>query len=173
VSIAVEPLIVDDVDEEWEAWNSRCLVSHAAGDFIRYRLEHIAFHRLSKPLHEIRVALASSGGVHCAHQVPLDMQSHAGDATVRWIPRDTDRRELRFAHDHYDHTAADHDPNCMFPLERLRELASAGVIGSVAAEHVGFMGFIPNPTQFVSDVIPNVVARLGRDHVDAVVLSPG
>lgn len=166
-------MVVDDVDDEWEAWNSRCMVSHAAGSFIRYRIEDVAFHRLSKPLRDIRVALASSGGVHCAYQVPFDMQSHAGDDSVRWIPRYTDKGDLRFAHDHYDHTAADHDPNCMFPLERLRELAGAGVIGSVAAEHVGFMGFVPNPSRFLSEVVPAVVGRLRRDQVDAVVLSPG
>jgi D-proline reductase (dithiol) PrdB len=173
VSMLVEPMVVADVEDEWAAWNSRCLVSHAAGNFIRYRLDHVAFHRLVKPLHQVRVALASSGGVHCAHQVPFDMQSHAGDDSVRWIPWDTTARALRFAHDHYDHTAADNDPNCMFPLERLRDLARAAVIGSVAAEHVGFMGFIPNPSCFLSDVVPEVVARLRRDQVDAVVLSPG
>jgi D-proline reductase (dithiol) PrdB len=84
-----------------------------------------------------------------------------------------DTQDLRFAHDHYDHTDADQDPNCVFPLDRLRELAAEGVIGSVAAGHVGFMGFVPNPTRLVDETIPEVAARLNRDKVDAIVFSPG
>jgi len=169
----VEPMgIDDDVEEKWAAWNARCSISHA-GHFAPARNACVAFHRLSKLMSELRVALGTSGGVYVKTQPPFDMLSHAGDDSVRWIPGDVDSRDLRFSHDHYDHTGADQDPNCMFPLDRLRELASAKVIGSVAAEHVGFMGFVPNPTRFVNEIIPEVAARLKRDGVDAVVLSPG
>jgi D-proline reductase (dithiol) PrdB len=80
---------------------------------------------------------------------------------------------LRIAHDHYDHTDADQDPNCVFPIDRLRELAAEGVIGSVASWHIGFMGFIPNPERLMRETIPAMIDRLMDDRVDAVVLSPG
>lgn len=170
----IEPIDMDmdEVEERWVGWNTRSSVSHIGG-FVPARNERVAFHRLNKPLSELRVALGTSGGVYVKTQPSFDMVSHAGDDSVRWIPGDVDSRDLRFAHDHYDHTDADQDPNCMFPLDRLRELAAEKVIGSVAAEHLGFMGFVPDPTRFMDERIPHVVSRLKQDHVDAVVLSPG
>jgi D-proline reductase (dithiol) PrdB len=119
------------------------------------------------------VALASSGGVYTTDQPPFDMINRAGDDSVRWIPHDADPGDLRFADDHYDHTEADSDPNCMFPLARLRELADEGFIGSVAARHVGFMGFVPDPTRFFEEIMPGVARELLDDGVDAVLMGPG
>ena len=161
-----------DADAAVRAWEERCAVSHA-GHFRPMRPDAIAFTRPSKPLHGMRVMVASSGGVHTVDQPPFDLESHAGDDTVRWIAGDTDPRDLLFADDHYDHGDADADPNCMFPLERLRELADEGIIGSVASHHLGFMGFIPDPRRWVDRVVPDVVERLQQDGVDAVILGPG
>lgn len=170
--IDVEPMDVRDADAQWAAWEARCRVSHA-GYFTSLRNHHAAFHRPSKPRSRLRVALATSGGVYVEGTRPFDLNSHRGDDSVRWIPGDVDTRQLRFAHDHYDHTDPDRDPNCIFPLDRLRELAAARVIGSVAREHLGFMGWMPDPHRFVEDRLPEVTARLLEDRVDAVVLSPG
>jgi D-proline reductase (dithiol) PrdB len=161
-----------EVEERWNAWIERSLVSHA-GHFAPARNSEIAFNRLHKPMSELRVALGTSGGVYVQGQPPFDMVSRAGDDSVRWIPGTVDSRNLRFAHDHYDHTDADEDPNCVFPIERLREMAEEGVIGSVAEMHVGFMGFVPDPTRLVQEIAPDVAARLKDDQVDAVVISPG
>lgn len=169
----VEPMTVEGLEEDWAAWNARCSVAHRDGGYVAARNTRIAFHRLQKPLSELRVALATSSGVYVKDQPPFDMVARAGDRSVRWIPADVDSRDLRFAHDHYDHTDADRDPNCVFPIDRLRELAAAGAIGSVAAAHVGFMGFIPQPDLFVSETVPEVASRLVRDGVDVAVLSPG
>jgi D-proline reductase (dithiol) PrdB len=170
--LPIVPYVVDDVDEQWAAWNGRCAVSHE-GQFAEARNGHVAFHRPAEPLSALRVALLTSGGAYVEGDAPFDMRSHAGDDSVRWIPRDVSVRDLRFAHDHYDHTDPDRDPNCMFPIERLRDLAAAGVVGGAAAWHVGFMGFIPNPARFARETIPRVVDRLRQDHVGAAVLSPG
>jgi len=35
---------------------------------------------------------------------------------------------MRIIHGHYDHSEADADPNIVFPLETLRELAADGFI---------------------------------------------
>jgi D-proline reductase (dithiol) PrdB len=170
----VQRLDIDmhEVEERWHAWNARSVVSHE-GHFVPARNEPVAFQPLNKPLSELRVALGSSGGVYVKSQPPFDLISHAGDDSVRWIPGDVSSGDLLFAHDHYDHTDADTDPNCVFPIDRLRELAADGVIASVASEHVGFMGFVPNPTRLMGEIAPRVAARLKRDGVDAVILSPG
>ena len=161
-----------DAEVAVRAWEERCAVSHA-GHFRPIRPAALAFVRPHKPVHEMRVMVASSGGVYAVDQQPFDLESHAGDDTVRWIPASTDDRDLRFADDHYDHTDADADPNCMFPLGRLRELAAEGAIGSVATHHLGFMGFVPDPRRWVDDVVPAVVDRLRGDGVDAVIFGPG
>lgn len=161
-----------EVEEKWAAWNARSQVSHA-GHFAPARNEEVAFLRLSKPMSELRVTLGTSGGVFMKGQPPFDMESRAGDDSVRWIPGTVDSQDLRFSHDHYDHTDADEDPNCVFPIDRLREMAEEGVIGSVAAMHVGFMGFVPDPTNLLHKVAPDIAARLKSDDVDAMVISPG
>lgn len=168
----IEPMDTSTLEEQWAAWEARCSVSHAE-HFASLRNSRVAFHRLSKPLSALRVALGTSGGVYEHGTQPFDMASHAGDDTVRWIAGTTPAADLRFAHDHYDHSDADRDPNCMFPLDRLREMADERVIGSVAARHVGFMGWIPNPHRFAGETVPAIVSGLVGDRVDAVVLSPG
>jgi D-proline reductase (dithiol) PrdB len=170
--LEIEAYPVENVEELWDAWNTRCNVSHYP-THVPARNEYAEFYKIDKPLSDMRVALITSGGVYLHTDEPFDMKSNFGDSSLRWIPGDVDVADLRFEHDHYDHNDADQDPNCMFPIERLRELAAEGVIGSVAAEHVGFMGWIPNPDQFVHETLPELVARFKEDHVDAVVISPG
>ena len=58
----------------------------------------------------------------------------------------------------------------MFPLDRLRELAAEGVIGSVAATHYSFMGAM-DPVQ-MEPYAREVASQLKSDAVDAVLLSP-
>jgi D-proline reductase (dithiol) PrdB len=168
----VERMNVERAADEWAAWEARCSVSHA-GHFASRRNQSVAFHRVDKPQSALRVALATSGGLYVDGLQPFDMISHAGDDSIRWIPGDVATARLRFAHDHYDHTDPDRDPNCIFPLDRLRELAAEAAIGSVAPRHVGFMGWIPNPARFAESVVPGVVSTLIADRVDAVVLTPG
>jgi D-proline reductase (dithiol) PrdB len=166
------PFKIADLEMQWAAYNERSLVSHA-GRFVQTRNSTIAFQRLTKPLSALRVALVSTGGVYVVGQQPFDLASHTGDDTIRWISGAVDASQLRFAHDHYDHTDCDADPNCMFPIDRLRELAAERTVGSVAAWHAGCMGFIPHPGRFRSDTVPQIAERFRDDGVDAAVFSPG
>jgi len=170
--LEIEAFAVEDVEEKWNAWNTRCTVSHYP-NYAPARNEHAEFYCPDKPLSDLRVVLITSGGVRLKTDQPFDMQSRKGDISLRWIPYDVNVADLRFDHDHYDHHDADEDPNCMFPIERLRELAAEGVIGSVAAQHVGFTGAIPKADRFIRQTLPQLVSRLKEDHVDAAVLSPG
>lgn len=171
-SLEVQPFELPDREAQWAAYNERSLVSHA-GYFVPVRNAAAAFHRLMKPLSALRIALVSTGGVYVAGQPPFDLASHSGDDTLRWISGEVDTTQLKFAHDHYDHTDCDADPNCMFPIDRLRELAADSVVGSVAAWHAGCMGFIPDPSRFRSSTAPQIAERFMNDGVDAAVFSPG
>lgn len=168
----IDPYYIEDAEEKWHAWNERCLVSHHH-HFIPARNDQVNFYQPEKPLSEMRVALVSSGGVYLEGSQPFDMQSTRGDVSVRWIPSQVPISKIRFEHDHYDHHDAEEDPNCMFPIGRLRELAEIGVVGGLAKVHVGFMGWIPNPDRFLEETIPEVIDRLKQDRVDAAVFSPG
>ena len=62
------------------------------------------------------------------------------------------------------------DWNVVFPLDRLRELAAEGAIGSVAQTHYSFMG-ATDPVQMEPHA-RELAHRLKQDAVDAVILPP-
>jgi D-proline reductase (dithiol) PrdB len=127
------------------------------------------------PLPEARIALVTSAGVHLKRDRPFDMENPEGDASFRVIPGDTALPDLTITHDYYDHRAPDRDVNCVFPLERLRELAAAGRIGRVAPRHIGTMGHIlgTEARRLVSATSPAIAKLLVEDGVDYVLAAPG
>jgi D-proline reductase (dithiol) PrdB len=94
------------------------------------------------------------------------------DADYRVIPSETRPEQLMFSHIsiNLDRSGFQEDWNVVFPLDRLRELAAEGVIGSVAATHYSFMG-ATDPLQ-MEGYARDVASRLKGDGVDAVLLSP-
>lgn len=134
-----------------------------------------ALARPGRPLAAARVALLTTAGVHQVDQPPFDMDNPDGDAGYRLIAGDVPLERLRITHDYYDHHAADRDLNCVFPLERLRELASAGVIGAVAPHHVGMMGHILGleRERLVHQTAAAVARLFVADAVDLVLATPG
>jgi len=127
------------------------------------------------PLAEASIALVTTAGVHLRRDQPFDMGNREGDASFRVIPGDTLVSDLTITHDYYDHRAADRDVNCVFPLERLRELAAAGRIGRVAPRHIGSMGHIlgTEERRLVADTAPAIARLLVGDGVDYVLAAPG
>ena len=117
--------------------------------------------------------MVSTAGVHLKNQPAHDLLNPHGDASFREIPGDTQTSDLAVDHVHYDTTDANEDPNCVFPLDRLRELADMGMIGSIAPMHYGFMGFIPDGRVLRDTTAPIVAERLLDQGTDAVVLTPG
>lgn len=124
-----------------------------------------------KNLYESKVAFVTTAGVHLKNQPAFDVQS--GDDSYRIIPGDIPNSDLIISHTHYDRTDADQDINCVFPLERLRELVAEAIVGSTATYHYGFMGYIPKPQRLIETIAPEVTDRLKKDEVDIVLLSPG
>ncbi len=129
---------------------------------------------LTKPLHQCRLALVTTAGVHLRDQPPFDMTDPEGDATFRAIATDTALDDLTITHDYYDHGDADRDLNIVFPLERLRDLVAEGTIGSLAEFHYGFMGHIIGTqlSRLTGASAPEVARRLRADAVDVVLLTP-
>lgn len=112
-----------------------------------------------------RVAVISTAGIH-----------RRNDKT--FAPGGTDFREISATDDilmshvsiNYDRTGYIQDINTILPMDRLAELASDGVIGSVAKTHYSFMG-ASDPAGMRSEAA-QVAGMLKADQVDAVLLVP-
>ncbi len=127
---------------------------------------------LTKPLSQCRVALLTSGGVSRKDAPPFNPLAR-NDLRLDTIPAETVSTFFEIHDDYYNHRDADRDINCIFPLERLREFATEGVIGSAGSHHYsGFMGRIYTRTAVVTEAAPSLARKLRDESVDAFVLVP-
>lgn len=122
---------------------------------------------LAGPLAATRVALVSSAGAHTAGDTPFRPYA---DYTLREIPAPTPDERLTFASGSYDNSDVNADPNCLFPLARLRELAEAGVIGGVTGTHFAMQGGGAEIERVRTITGPDLVRRLRECGAEAVVL---
>lgn len=138
------------------------------------RIDPVPWAPPNKPLAECRVALVSSAGLVLPGQQPFDESVRGGDVSFREIPSDADVTTLLDSHksESFDHTGLRRDANVAFPIDRLRELAERGRIGSVARRHLSFMGAILAPGRLVRRTAPEAARRLVEDAVDIALLVP-
>jgi D-proline reductase (dithiol) PrdB len=130
---------------------------------------------VTKALEHSRIAVVTTAGVHHVDQEPFDMKDREGDPSYRTIDLKKPLSSLMITHDYYDHSDADKDINIVFPVERLKGFSQEGLIGPIADLHYGFMGHITGrhlPT-LINRTAPEVAARLKKDNVDVVLLTPG
>ncbi|NOX49913.1 MAG: hypothetical protein GXP16_05165 [Gammaproteobacteria bacterium] len=134
--------------------------------------ETAPLHRLTKPLGECTVSLLTSGGVsQCV--MPAFNADARNDHRLDAIDHQVAADDFQIHDSYYDHSDADSDINCIFPLERLRELADAGEIGSVANRlWSGFMGRIYNRSKVIEESAPAFADALLQDEVDLLVAAP-
>ncbi len=121
------------------------------------------------PLAQRRVALISTAGLHRRDDRPFS----PGVLDYRCIPADTPPAELVMSHvsTNFDRTGFQQDWNVVFPLDRLRELAAADVIGSLARGHYSFMGAIGDLAGLALPA-QELAKTLRADGVDAALLVP-
>jgi D-proline reductase (dithiol) PrdB len=124
---------------------------------------------LVKPLSRCRVALLSSGGVHHVAQPPFHTRD---DTSLREISRDVKLKDLRISHFGYRTEDAKADPNCVFPIERMRELEAEGFIGELADPAYTCMGGIYSARRVVTELAPALVERVKRARADLFFLVP-
>ncbi len=138
------------------------------------RIHPTPWHVLDTPLSESRVALISSAGMVAPDQEPFSRSVSGGDVSFRILPADTDLTTLRLTHKSraFSRDGIHADPNLALPLDRLRELAAAGTIGSVSPRHLSFMGSVTAPGRLVAKTAPAAVDVLEEDGVDIALLVP-
>ncbi len=127
------------------------------------------------PLAQRRVAIISTAGLHLRNDRPFSLGSGSAVSVpgdYRVIPGDTEANDLVMSHisTNYDRSGFQRDWNVVFPLDRLRELASEGVIGSVADFHYSFMG--ATAPQQMETAARTLAVLLKKDDVTAALLVP-
>ncbi len=138
------------------------------------RIDPVPWTPLRKPLAQCRLALVSSAGFVAPGQPPFDESFRGGDPSFREIASDIDVSTLTEYHrsESFDHSGLLKDPNLAFPIDRVRELAQAGRIGSVNRRHLSFMGSITATGRLTTQTAPEAVKRLVQDQVDVALLLP-
>lgn len=120
------------------------------------------------PLNERRVAIISTAGLGRRGEEGFS----AGANDYRVLPADLPPGEIVMSHIsvNYDRTGFQDDVNICFPLDRLKEMAADGEIGSVADFHYSFMG-ATDPVQ-MKPAVDSLIGPMQAEGVTAVVLIP-
>lgn len=116
-----------------------------------------------------RVAIVTTAGLHVRGERPFG----TGGMDYRVIPGDVASGDLVMSHTsvNFDRSGFQADWNVAFPLDRLKELAREGTVGSAAAFHYSFMGAVSPVTRYEPKA-RELAGLLKQDQVDAVLLSP-
>ncbi len=125
---------------------------------------------ITKDLDKSKIVLISSSGAYIKDQTPFNPIKN--DLTFRVIPKEVDAGDLKISHDFYDHTDAEKDINCVFPIERMRELEREGFIGELSEINFTFMGRIFRKNQFLDEMIPELIVKLKQMNIDLAFLVP-
>lgn len=125
---------------------------------------------VTKELKDMNIALVTAAGVHRKSDERFNL---SGDFTFREIPDTSLSSELMVSHGGYDNADVNKDINCMFPIDRLHELAEEGFIKSIAPVHIGFMGGGGNQEIFKNETGPKIAEILKEEGVDAVLMTAG
>jgi len=125
---------------------------------------------VTKELKDMVVALVTAAGVHEKKDKRFNL---AGDFSFREVKDTTPSSELMVSHGGYDNGDVNKDINCMFPIDRMHELAKEGFIKSIAPVHIGFMGGGGNQDKFKNETGPEIAKVLKEEGVDAVLMTAG
>lgn len=120
------------------------------------------------PLHTRTVTIVSTAGLILRGERPMTPR----DARYRVIPHDAPQADVLMSHVsvNFDRTGWQRDPECVLPRRRLQELATAGVIGGVAANHYAFMG--ATEAKKLEPNARKLAGELQRTGVDTALLVP-
>ena len=122
------------------------------------------------PLRERRLALVTTAGLHLKSDSAFSRDSQND---YRVIPGDVSAADLVMSQFsvNFDRTGFQRDVNVVFPIDRARELAADGTIGSLADFHYSFMGAGSSVERYEPKA-RELAGLLAKDRVDAVLLTP-
>ena len=120
-------------------------------------------------LEDASICIVSTAGIRTRDDKPFDTE---GDTTWRVIPAEAEAKDLRYDDSHYDHGCVDRDMNCVFPIDRVRELAAEGRVGGLTARHFS-LGYSQALRELRATTIPTLVREIDRERPGAVLLTGG
>lgn len=122
-----------------------------------------------RPMGERRLALITTAGLHHRDDDPFRLM----DSSYRVIPGDSRGDELVMSHSsvNFDRNGFQDDLNVVFPIDRFRERVDRGQLGSLADQHVSFMGSLLQPAMLEASS-RQLAGLLKQDGVDTVFLTP-
>ncbi len=118
--------------------------------------DDVPFSPFTKDLSQCTIALITSCGVHPISQQPFDMESRLGDPSYRKFAWEELKRGYTVSHSHIDSASIMKDVNVAIPGDRIKELASQGVLKELYPTIFSFMGFIPKTGPLVKKYAPEV-----------------
>lgn len=139
-----------------------------------HRIDPVPWAKPRKPLSESRVGLVIAACMTMPDQPPFNAEQPDNDPSIRIIPSDIDPRELvnTYPDQGFDHSGLEADPNLLVPLDRLREMVSAGEIGELAPRTASICGHLPKPKALIEETAPEIARVFEEDSADTVVLVP-
>ena len=129
----------------------------------------IPFTPFTKKLEESTVCLVTTAAVRHKDDKPFNVE---GDTTHRVIHSEATAADLRYDDAHFDHACVDKDLNCVFPIDRLRDLAREGRIGGITEKHFS-MGFSQALREVREKTVPAIVNDVDLVRPDIVLLTGG
>jgi D-proline reductase (dithiol) PrdB len=125
---------------------------------------------LRKPLSQSRLGVLSTSGAYVVGQTAYHYKD---DTSIRAIPKNTPAKQIHFSHITENYLANPRrDPNCIVPIDALREAEADGLIGEVANELFSCMGGIYSQRRVRDELIPDLHAKFKTQAVDTVLLVP-
>jgi D-proline reductase (dithiol) PrdB len=119
-------------------------------------------------LSQRRVAILSSAALIKRGDQPFPF----GSGEARFIAADTPPNDLLISHVsiNFDRAGWQRDINVVFPIDRLRDLATLREIGGVADTHYTVMG--STDPAAMDDAVNQIEGQLRQERIDSVLLSP-
>jgi len=122
-----------------------------------------------KPLSKKKIAIITTAGLNYREESSFEFI----DSSYRAIPRDLNSADILMTHSsvNFDRSGFQEDINVVFPVDRFKELETAGVIGSLADINYSFMGGGMLPDVY-EDNVRDLAQLLKADGVDAAFIVP-
>ena len=127
---------------------------------------------LSKPLSQSRICFVSTSGVQPKNTLPFDTVHPVGDYSFRRVPSDSRPDDLEIHQLKYPTFGAKEDLNVIFPIQRLQELVTEGVIGGLTKNFYAFIGYNMDPERLRDTLAKDLAAAIAQEKPDAVIAAP-
>lgn len=116
--------------------------------------------------------ISSAGGYLKDTQTPFDAPNLLGDYSTRLFPLNTPFDKIAYAHDHYDHTAVNADPQVLLPLRHLQTLRDEGIIGDLVPTVMSYSGYQPDGVRVVDELASAILDFAKAENAQAALLVP-